>query len=777
MIYMMLKNAIFILALFSSIALQAKELFIKNSGQLFDAKGEFLDEVLYVIKNQGYDVYFQHGKISYVFHRMDKVNEKSSDNFLPQEYIAKSYRVDMEFLDAAPTHSIEGVKEQVIHHRYLKKKVVTIENGHEEIIYCNLYEGVDLRFYMEQGGLKFDFVVKPGANSNQIRYKYLGAKDLRVTPETIKVITPIGDLKEQIPEVYQHYRNKKELIEGKYVLNNNGEISFDISSYEKGKELIIDPWSTFVGGSDVDESYGSYTDADDNTYVTGYTGSANFPVTAGVLQVAKQGQYDAFLTKLDTTGNEIWSTFYGGIGDEYGYKVVVDSDNNPYLLGYTNGNDILVSSSGVFQSSSNGSYDAFVVKLDSSGNFIWGTYYGGNGGEFALSADIGNDDNVVIGGYTSSTNLPMQNAHQSLMGGALDAFVAKFDSTGALLWSTYCGGTNSEDVHTLHVDGQNNVIIAGETYSSDFPASSGAYQVNNAGNLDVFVSKYSSSGVRVFSTYFGGFNAEDANALCSDSDGYIYLAGYTESLDFPVIGSNVYQGIKNGGKDAFVAKFTGAGMPIRSTFFGGGAEDRFTVARLSSSNALYLGGYTLSSDLPIIGVPYQSTNAGLSDGFYVKLDTALTPNYSTYIGGSSAEYLNDLSINSNHLLTFSGFTSSTNFPVTQNVFQDTLAGQSDAFVFQTDSVFNLITFSIDEMDQEQYMEVIPNPFTDQVKLKFNSNQIADLIVYSIEGKEVYRRSIKGKDVTMDLSFLTKGVYILSLDDGSESRYVNRIIKK
>ena len=553
-------------------------------------------------------------------------------------------------------------------------------------------------------------------------------------------------------------------------------------NFKSNKFSAINPWSTFVGASDVEESYSSAVDNNLNTYVTGYTASTNFPTTSGVIQPNKQGFYDSFLTKLDTTGNVIWSTYYGGLGDEYGYEILTDSDDNVYLVGYTNGNDLLMSSSGVFQTISAGSYDSFILKLDSSGNFIWGTYFGGTGGDFAIAADIDNQNNIIIGGYTSSSDLQNLNGFQGASGGALDAFTAKFDSTGNLIWSTYCGGSNSEDVHTLHVDDQNNVIIAGETYSTDFPFSPSAFQTGIAGNLDMFIVKYDSLGNRIFSTYFGGFNNEDANGLSSDKDGNIYLVGYTESSDFPVLGSSVYQPLKNGGKDGFIVKFTSVGIPIRSTFLGGGQEDRFTCVEVSSTNALYVGGFTFSSNLPLIGTSYQNTIAGLSDGMYFKLDTALSPNYSTYIGGVSADYLNNLSIDDNQLLTFSGFSSSNNFPTTSNVFQENLAGQSDAFVFQSDSVFSLSTSFYKASNLNNVMSIYPNPCENYLKIEidsFNSASEYKLEIYSLDGKLMISYEIDNqKEIMLELiKSLKPSLYFCLLLEDNNIIGKQKIIKE
>ena len=756
-------NLFFLIVCFPLFLKGNTDFFLKNSGQFLDDKGGSTEEVLFVYKGVDYDVYFQRDKISYV---LKKTVIEAVTTGLRNTYAVEAYRFDLAFLSHENVQ-LESNLPIPINHHYINSKLgeLVVKDGYKELLYSNLYNGIDVKFYFQRGELKYDFIVHPNADYKDIQMKYSGIESIINQSSTITIKTPLGDFEESTPEIYQEIENKKKLVRGSYLLDKD-VVSFKLENYDISKSLIIDPWATFVGGVDIEEAYSSFADKQNNTYISGYTGSANFPTTVGVLQTIKQGLYDAFITKLDVTGNSLWSTFYGGTGDETVYSVVVDSDDHPYIVGYTTGNDLLVSSSGVFQSVNNGSYDVFILKLNGAGNFIWGTYFGGSGGDFALAADIDSDDNIVLAGYTSSNDMQILNSFQNTLSGSLYAFAAKFDSTGNLLWTTYCGGVNSEDVHALHVDDQDNVIVTGETYSPDFPTSAGAFQNTSIGSADIFLVKYDALGNRVFSTYFGGLNREDANGITSDDLNNIYLVGYSESNDFPILGSGIYQSVKNFDKDAFVAKFTPLGVPIKSTFIGGSAEDRFTSAAISSTNSLHVTGYTRSLDIPIIGTPYQGSNNGLSDGLYYKLDTALMPVYSTYIGGVSADYVHDLKVDANQLITFAGFTSSGDFPVTANVFQDTIAGQSDAFIFQVDSVFNFIVGLPDLFKRNDNVQVYPNPFDDQINLKindYNNQSHYEVLLYNVLGKKVLSKTILKQELKLDMDEdLKPGNYFLAL---------------
>ena len=542
-----------------------------------------------------------------------------------------------------------------------------------------------------------------------------------------------------------------------------------------------DSWTTFLGGSTEELSFSHVIDKLNNVYVLGYTNSLDFPVSPGSLQTVKQGFYDGFVTKFDSTGNLIWSTYIGGAGDEYFNQILLDNDCNIYLVGYTNGNDLLVGSN-VFQTTSNGGYDIYVAKLDSSANFIWGTYLGGTGGDIALKAELDVSQNLIIGGYTSSFDFPIVNGFQNSLAGALDAFVAKLDSTGNLIWSTYCGGTNSEDVHAITTDSDQNIIIAGETYSSDFPISPSAYQMGNAGNVDIFITKYDSTGNRVFSTYFGGMNTEDVADLLTDMNNNIFLVGYSESNDFPIVGTNIYQSLKSGGKDAFIAKFNSTGLLLKSTFIGGSGDDFFNTVSFNNSNFILVAGRTLSSNVPLIGSSYQNQNNGSEDGIFYKFDTTLAPVYSTYIGGSSLDRINHVSVNSSNKIIFNGITNSVDFPVTLNAYQNTLSGQTDGFVFQTDSIFGFTTKVEKGFINQLNVSCYPNPFTEKIiiELKEPLTKMNCLCVLkSIVGENILSKKITSNKLIITVpESLSKGIYYLQVvSENGELMYVNPVVKK
>ena len=536
-------------------------------------------------------------------------------------------------------------------------------------------------------------------------------------------------------------------------------------------KLLSNPWSTFIGGSGEDLSFSHATDKFNNIYVLGYTNSVDFPTTPGSLQTVKQGFYDGFITKLDSNGNLIWSTYFGGAGDEYFNQILLDDDCNIYIVGYTNGNDLMVGSN-VFQTTPNGSYDVYVAKLDSSANFIWGTYLGGNGGDIAIKAELDTNQNIIIGGYTSSFDFPAINSFQNSLAGALDAFVVKMDTTGNVVWSTYCGGSNSEDVHALAVDNQNNVIISGETFSLDFPLSSSPYQAGNAGNADIFITKYDQMGNRIFSTYFGGLNVEDV------ADQNIYLAGYSKSFDFPIVGNNVYQPIKDGNKDAILAIFNANGVLKQSTFIGDSNDDFFNSIAIDNKNQVYVTGYSLSSNMPLFGSPYQPIHKGFEEGVLYRFDTTLTPNYGTFIGGSSGDFINHISVNKSQKIIFNGTTNSANFPITSNAYQSNLAGQTDCFVFAADSLSSLTT-AINYMgNKNANIKSYPNPFTSYIVIESFNKDISKVVIKSIEGKILFSNTLEGRRTPLFIpKHIKKGIYYMFFfSEGNKLLQVSPIVK-
>jgi PKD repeat protein len=465
-------------------------------------------------------------------------------------------------------------------------------------------------------------------------------------------------------------------------------------------------YSTFLGGSTENAGYGIAVDNAGNAYITGYTNSANFPVTAGTLETTYQGDVDAFVSKLNPSGTSLlYSTFLGGSGYDQSNGIAVDSAGNAYITGKTESSDFPI----LFNSFQNTNKDttngnAFVTKLNPTGStLLYSTYLGGsanNNGDGGSAIAVDSFGNAYITGYTGSTDFPITpNAYQtSDRNPNYTIFVNKINTnstgTASLVYSTYLGGDYVDDGNAIAVDNAGNAYITGYSYSTDFPVTSNAYQKQNyASEVTAFVSKINtnSSGTAslLYSTYLGGNYGDIGEGIAVDSAGNAYVTGRAYSADFPVT-ANAFQTINKDtiSGNAFISKIntnsSGTASLVYSTYFGGSRGDAGVGIAIDSSSNAYITGYTRSTNFPVTVGAFQTANTGDDDAFVSKINTNLSGNssliYSTYLGGNSNDAGNGIAVDSAGNAYITGYTESNNFPVTQGAFQTTYNGSPDGFV-------------------------------------------------------------------------------------------------
>lgn len=602
--------------------------------------------------------------------------------------------------------------------------------NYAKVRYRNVYPGIDLIYYGNQRQLEYDLVVAPGVDPRKIALQFEGAAktDLESSGDLV-MHTEAGELRWHKPIAYQEVNGSRKLVACDYV--RKGErLAFRVGAYDRGKPLIIDPelvYSTYLGGSGpkyTDVSVGDSgnaiaVDTKGNAYVTGGTASRDFPVR-NAFQGWLEGVEAVFVSKFDSTGKLIYSTYLGGsstalTSGDAGLGIAVDSEGNAYVTGYTLSPKFPTKNA--FQSSrKTEGRSAFVTKLSASGcTLIYSTYLSGSVYDTignAIAAD--SHSNAYITGSTAASDFPTKNAFQGFLkefGGATNAFVTKFDASGsALVYSTYLGGTGagtgSTDVgdkgYGIAVDADGNAYVTGVTGSTDFPTKNAFQSHNNAKCFNcsnAFITKFDAAGTElVYSTYLGGSGkntlgrippfGDTASALALDASGNAYVTGAAASSDFPL--KNPYQA-QNKSCDpfctnAFVTKLDAAGTAlVYSTYLGGSESDFGTSIAVDKNLNAYVAGRTVSADFPTRN-GFQHTQAG---GFVTKFDSAGTALvYSSYLGGSviggavsvPGDQANGIAVDALGNAYVTGVTYSSNFP-TKNPFQNTLKDHNgSAFV-------------------------------------------------------------------------------------------------
>ncbi len=596
----------------------------------------------------------------------------------------QAHRTDLAFTNSEALP--EGIEPE--------KNVTRYETGGKSntfhgIVYHNVSPGIDLQLTFVAGQPQLRYDVAAGASLADIGFTVNGAA-VEGDPYGVSINTPLGKIENTFPLFIAPDQSKKGSYRSAAVnmwteadaTTNHIRVRSAQPTAPESFSIIL--WCTFAGGSDTDEFTGIEQFANSDLLITGFTGSLNFPLGVGTVQDSNAGNYDAVIMRMDTTGNRVWATFFGGSAYDVAYHGAIYGDKI-YVAGASGSANLPVDTAG-WQPANAGSYDSWLLKLDSSGQQIWSTFFGSNGGDFAYDVDVDNAGNIYMGGATSSQNLPLTatTGWQTTHGGALDAWIARFNSSGIPQWCTYYGGSGSEDVHSLVVDDSANVIMCGGTFSLNFPTSPGAYQSLTSGIPDIYLIKLDSAGNRIFGTRFGGSADEDSFGLDADAAGNIYVAGQTHSTDLPMIGQS-FQNLPGGNMEACVIKFSNAGWPQWSTFYGG-QQDDYAFGLVVRDSFLYFTGNTMSSDFLVSANAFQDSLAGQTDCYFVKMDTAGTPISGSFYGGIGSDVSNALVVDANMWLYLAGSTYSLDFPVSPSgVMQSTNMFLGDGFVGRLDA--------------------------------------------------------------------------------------------
>jgi len=434
-------------------------------------------------------------------------------------------------------------------------------------------------------------------------------------------------------------------------------------------------FSTYLGGSGGGEhGHGIAVTEDGSCYVTGRTSSSDFP-TLNAFNTTYSGDTDAIVTKLDGSGSLLWSTFFGGSDFDMGNDISIADDGSCYITGQTGSSDFPTQNA--YNSTYSGSRDTFLAKFSSSGQLLWSTYLGGSELDEGQSIAVASDGSCYVTGITISDNFPTQNAFDSTHGGYFDGFVAKFSTNGTHLWSSYLGGYANDGGSSIAIASDGSCYVTGFTGSSDFP-SLYAYDPTHNGIWDVFITRFNASGTLLSSTFFGGTSHDEAFGITVASDDSYYVTGYAGSSDFPLL--NAFNSTNSGYGDAFVTKFSSEGSLLWSTYLGGNdTESGFDIA-VTSDGSCYVTGETQSSDFPTKNAFNSSLSGGYVDAFVSKFDASGFLIWSTYLGGSEGRDIgHSLAVTEDGSCFVIGDTRSDDFP-TENAYDTTLGGSSDAFI-------------------------------------------------------------------------------------------------
>lgn len=673
--------------------------FIENKKQLIDQFNKTRNDIKFYYSTGCNSAYFHVKGVSY---QLIKLSENKKN--------LNSYRVDFNFIGSNNNLAImaNNSNESFSNFYSSLNNCYVQAKSYNYITYKNIYKAIDLKYYFKDGQLKYDYIIQPNNDYKKIRIKIKGAKKIYLNKSGDLIIsTPYGNISEKKPVAYQNGKS----LSACWIISHD-TLSFNVDNVDYKHTLTIDPlirlWGTYNGGTGQDLIYYSKTDISNNLYVSGYTNSTSNIATIGTFQNTFGGQGtpvwgDAFIAKYNSSGVKIWSTYYGGNSSDFGSMINIDASGNVYLVGASlSTNTTAIATIGAHQSNYGGGTntgDAFIVKFDSNGLRLWGTYYGGTGDDYADGATLDNLGNLYVTGVTSSTAsniIATFGSHQQTYGGGSnDAFLIKFDSNGNRLWGSYYGGSGSDNGLGCNFDSFGNILISGYTTSTNNISTSGAHQINFSGGStfgDGFFAQFNASGNRLYGTYYGGAGEDYIGNVITNTVGDIFISGSSSTntgLTITTLGS--YQSVYGGGSyDLFLAKFNSSLIRQWGTYYGGGGNDEMGYCAVSN-NGVFLSGRTTSASQFALTTPCSHQTiygGGFSDACLAKFDFSGNRIWSTLYGRFGVEDSPGISCNQiNHIYLTGGTNSSGGTSIATPASQQPTfgGGFSDGFIVKFDS--------------------------------------------------------------------------------------------
>lgn len=573
--------------------------FVENKGQLLDENQRQRNDVHFRLTTDDIDIFFGNGFIQYQWKKLEykNNNEKKSQ---PTDITYRAMR--MKLLNTRDNAAIiTEDKQHYIERYYLQYCPQGIAvSSYKKITYQNIYNNIDWVIYTtgDNKSIKYDFVVRPGGNPADIKFEYEWADETGLKDGALTARTSFGTITEQKP--YSYIQETKKTVDVKFNHRNN-QYGFEAGAYDG--TLVIDPilnWGTYYGNTFKSLGTAVATDSLGNAILCGYTEPSTAIASSGIVHqpLYNGGLYDGFMVRFLADGSRDWATFFGGLGNDQINAATCDKDGNLFVTGHSTSYFGLSSTgchqfyNGSFVLTAGYDYDAFLAKFNSNGVLLWGTFYGGSYYDEGFGVACDSRGNAyVVGNSNSSNNISTTGAWLTT---ASTGFMAKFSPNGTRLWGTYYPAA----VNTVTCDGDNNVYIAGYTSAISGIASTGAHLTSFAGGAnDGFIAKFDSAGSRIWGTYYGGINYEEIFALATDSMRNLYAGGITLSQT-GIATTGAFQDAYSGpnppaAQDAFLVKFNKNGVRQWGTYIGDSlGADRVTSLCFGPDGALYCAGLT-----------------------------------------------------------------------------------------------------------------------------------------------------------------------------------------
>jgi hypothetical protein len=664
----------------TSEAALVKEAFARLPLYFVENRGQSDARVAYYVQGRDTSVYFSREGLTLSFAHEAGVaarDEKQSGQQVfktaSKRPVARRYSLKLDFVGANPRVKIEGLEPAAAAVSYFRGKRSQWKAGlptYSSLKYGDLWPGIDLIYSGTASELKYQFVVRPGADPGQIRLKYRGATTVDINPAgRMEVSTPARSFHDERPYSYQEINGSRAEVRSAYALEppslaGERAFGFRVGDYDRDRELVIDPamvvYSGYIGGDQADEGRGIAIDGAGNAYVSGVTGSGDFPAAAGPDTSFNQGGTDGFVVKVKADGSAlVYAGFIGGAAQDECMRIAVDAAGNAYVTGSTASTEASFPVAIGPDLTHNGGADAFVAKVNASGTqLLYCGYIGGASSDGGTDLAVDPAGNAYVTGFTSSNEVtfPAKVGPGRIYNEVTDfgdAFVARVSANGSqLTYAGYIGGVGRDAGLAIAVDGTGSAYVGGMTASSEatFPVKAGADMTYN-GAGDAFVAKVAADGASlVYCGFIGGASIDAITGIAVDSAGNVYVSGLTgsEESSFPVTaGPDLTH---NGEIDGFVARLGPSGAQlIYCGYIGGDCSDKAWSLAVDAGGNAYVVGGTCSDQatFPTTCGPDPSQNGGnlMGDGFLVKVNAFGTSIvYGGFVGGAGDDTATDVAV-------------------------------------------------------------------------------------------------------------------------------------
>lgn len=706
-------------------------------------KQQWNNRVHYKASLNGNNIYFETDGFLFSLYDQGKtgthhLKKRSHSNVETEKHIA-CHAYKMSFEGANSNINITSLNKSSFYYNYFigkdPSKWSSFVRSYESIVYENIYNQIDIYVKLNDNfNLKYDFIVHPGADPNDIKLNYEGVDSLYLKNDNLHIVTSVRNMIESIPLAYQIMNNQKIEIACEYSLNNN-EVKFILpKGYDNNYPLIIDPVVVEIStyGSVGTEAFGyCATYGENGTLYTGCTPfGVGYPVTLGAYDLTYNGtaEEDIGINKFDSTGaNLLYATYIGGQSGEWPSSLIVDHNNDLVILGTTYSSDFPTTFIS-YDTSYNGSSDIYLCKLKSDGSsllastFIGGTAYDGYNINETVSKNesdskrgevvVDDQNNILVVSSTNSNDFPIVHAYQDTIGSTFTQDVCIFMMTSnldTLIWSSYFGGTASEAGYSILIGDSNDIFISGVTSSTNFPVTIGAYNEIPLGGGDGFVSRFMKDTLILLqSTYVGTNEWDGAYFIDTDPNGNIYVLGQTEAPYYPVSPCTY----TTGGGSLFLHKidkllahsFFSTNLGTDIGYFNSAGRGTIPTAFLvDDCGKILITGHGYIGDLETTEDAFQDTCSDLwCEDFYVMVlsEEARRLNYATYLGGKGNNPIKEehsdggtCRFDKNGTVYLAICTDSKNFPTNSDDWQPTNPTGSWGVVgvkIRTDNIRNII---------------------------------------------------------------------------------------